>query len=135
MSESFQTIGIYVPPSVVDVIDSFLYEKAGVVDVREYYGQKAGNVADGDPFAECMSPVFEEIVDSFDSLYSSANFETAIETGADELELVTVAANAGVFYSFRDKVEAARVLQECDTRSVHTAIFVSAVDAGVFSSE
>lgn len=135
MSDSFRTIGLYLPPGVVDVLDSFLYDEAGVVDLREYYGQKAGSVSAGDPLAESLHPVFEDVVRSFDSLYEMANFEAAIETSADELELVTVAAGADVVYEFRDKVEAARVLQECDTRSVHMAIFVAAVDAGYFESD
>lgn len=131
MSDSFRTIGVYVPPGIVDVLDEYVYAEAGVKDIREYF-ERGGSVPVGDPGAEVMAEFMSEIVESFDELYQRGAWEFARDVDADGFELVTLAAEPECMYEFREKVEAARTLKECDTRTVHTAIFEACVRDGLF---
>lgn len=129
MSDSLQTFGLYVTPDIIDYVDDVLYDACGIVDVREYYGEQ-GKVRAGDPLAEVFDVVLDDILADFAVLYREANFD--VDVKYDEFELLTVAGSGENVYEFRDKVEAVRVLEECDTRTVHTAIMATAIDMGYF---
>lgn len=129
MSDSFQTVGLYVTPEIVSVLDDVLYEACGIVDVREYYSEQ-GRVQAGDPLAEVFDVVLRDILDNFAEIYRATDF--AIDVAYDEFELLTVGASSDAVYLLRDKVEAARVLEECDTRTVHTAMLITAIERGYF---
>lgn len=129
MSNSFQTVGLYVTPEIVSVLDEVLYESCGVVDVREYYDEQ-GTVQVGDPLAEVFDAVLRDILDDFAEIYRETDF--AIDVSYDGFELLTVGASSDAVYLLRDKVEAVRVLEECDTRTVHTAMLGTAIDMGYF---
>jgi len=130
MSDSFRLIGLYLPSEVVDEIDSFVYDEAGVIDVRSYFDDDvSGAVPVGDPLGECFDGVLSEVCSDFVGLYKSVDVSSV---DVSELELVRVAARADVVYRFRELVEAIRVLEGCDTQSVHVAMFTEVVSEGYF---
>lgn len=118
-----KTTGVYVPPAVVDEMASHLAAEAGVRDYRTYFDEQQAKLSRGDPGAELLNVVLEAIVDEFDVLYDEADFDAVNAIDPDGFELCTVAAEPRVVAAFKDRVKAARTIQETDSRTVHTAIF------------
>lgn len=120
--EDVRTIGVYLPPEIVDSLDDYLYEVAGVKDVRSYF-KRERKVPEGDPGAEAMHDILISLTRNFDEWYEKAEWEFAEDVSPNDFEHVRLAASVSVVYDFREKVEAAKVIKGCDSRTVHTALF------------
>lgn len=131
-SSDHQVIGLYVSPDVREVIDEFVYEHAGVVDLDDYFSVTEGSAPEGDPLGRVMTVVFEEVVDRFDELVEGADFEAVNEVDYNSFNLTRVAADGKTVYEFRDLVEELHIERGFDSRTVHTAVFREAIDKGIF---
>lgn len=131
-TSDYQVIGLYVSPDVREVLDEFVYEHAGVIDLEEYFDVTEGSAPDGDPLGDVMTVVFESVLDNFEDLVDTADFEAVNEVDAQSFELTRVAARGDLVYQFRDLVDNLHATEGFDARTVHTAIFREAINKELF---
>lgn len=128
-AEYLKSTGVFVPADVVETIGSYLSDEVGVKKFREYFDANTSKLNRGDPAAEITNCIVGDIVRDFASLYEQADFDAARAVDADAFEVMFVPAEPKTVVAFKDRVQAAVVIQETDSRTVHTAIFRAYLDS------
>jgi len=121
-TSGYRTFKICVSPSVESKLSNYAYSTRGVIELSQYFDENSRNIHLGDPGAETLHALFQNIVSYFKHLYEKADFKSAVLNDPTEYRWVTVAAKPQTIANIRELFEAARRIQNCETRVVHTAI-------------
>lgn len=128
MQDHFRLLGVYVPPSLYDNFADHLYAEAGATDLETYFDSEQATVPRGDPVAEVTHRFLSTVVDEFATLYDVCEFDTARDIDPDAYRLLHLAATPHVTVQARELFRAAKRIQGCDLRVIHTAILTAAID-------
>lgn len=127
MTDDFKTYGVFVPEAIVETISNHLADEAGVINYADYFDSNTTTIPRGDPAAEITNVFLKDVASDFAMLYDTANFDDAQQVEPEDFELLTVAATPEVVVTLKELFRAAARIQNCDTRTVHTAIFRAAL--------
>ena len=133
--DSFTIYGVYVTPSVSDALADRLYDRAGIVDLDDYFSEEAGSLPAGDPGAEATDEFLAGVVDEFATRYEDAAFDAAAAADPDAFDLVQLAATPRHVTRAREQFQAAATIQETDLRTVQTAILATALDVDLATGD
>ncbi len=131
----FTVYGVYVTPSVYDALADRLYDRAGIVDLDDYFSEDMGTVPAGDPGAEATDEFLATVVDEFATLYDAAAFDAAATVDPDGFDLVQLAATPTHVTRAREQFQAAATIQETDLRTVQTATLAAALDVDLATAD
>ncbi|MWV39686.1 hypothetical protein [Natrialba sp. INN-245] len=120
--DRYTLVGVYVSRPVCDRLGDYLYERAGVVDIEEYFDPAASGVTVGDPGADATDDLLAEVVAEFASLYDAADFDAVNAVDPEDFVLTHLAAEPKTVATARELFEAAGTIQNAGLRTVHTAI-------------
>jgi hypothetical protein len=124
-TDRYKLFGVYLSEQVYDLLATFLYETAGVVDYDTYFEASESAVPVGDPGAEATDQLVSDVVTSFAELYDEAEFDAARRIDDDAFVLAHLAADPQTVTRARERFQAAATIQETDSRTVHTAILAA----------
>lgn len=133
--DRFKLYGVYMTRPVSDALAESLYERAGIVNLDDYFDETAGSVPAGDPGGEAADAFLADVVEAFASLYDAAAFDAAERVDPDAFELVHLAASPGRVARLRDLFQAAATIRETDLRTVQTAILAAALDLDAVTAD
>ncbi|WP_049920777.1 hypothetical protein [Halopiger djelfimassiliensis] len=126
-ADRYKLFGVYVSQPVVDALEEYVYDEAGVLDLETYFDETADSVPRGDPGATATDELVAAVVDDFAALYDAADFEAAARIDPDAFVLVRLAAAPRRVARVRERFQAAATIRETDLRTVQTAILSASV--------
>ena len=129
--DRYKVFGVYLSASVVESLETHLYDRAGIVDLEGYFEETTDSVPQGDPGAEATDALVADLLESFPDLYDDAAFESAAAVPHDEFDLVRLAATPRRVSDLRERFQAAATIRDADLQTVHTAIVEAALEQDV----
>lgn len=126
--DRYKLFGVSLSPAVREALAAYCYDRAGVVDLEDYFEEYADAVPVGDPGADTTAVLVDDLVSSFSDLYDRADFAAARTVDPDAFEPVFLAGRPRRVSDLRDRFRAAATIQDTDLRTVQTAILAAALE-------